>query len=396
MPRKTALLITMLTLGLALLACLPSKPATPGVVKVALAKELDQDNKPLKETTEFFPTETFNCSVKVSGLPKGATLKASWFYGEKLINETPYTTEKAGSGYVGFTLKPEKYWPVGKYRVEIYLGDQLAHKIGFSVVPPEGAITSQVKKVVIARKVDKDQKPVEPATEFFSGETVHCSVNADLGIYSALQARWYHEGKLLEELTTAFVAEENARDTYVDFYVKPSPALATGNYTVEIYLNGELAHTAGFSVKEGEAIPAGMKLYSSEAFSFSILYPSDWEVEESEESVIFTASPDVGLGVFYSENPQGTAQEIAEAITESFKADDPSLETSYSGPYTSHGIDWWEVDMKFKKEDEAISAVLLVTVHGDKVYIILAGAPVEEEEKWLDIFTEMVESFTIK
>ncbi len=396
MLKKYAFLLTALALGVALLACLPVKPATPEVTGVTLAKELARDYKPVKETTEFLPTETFYCSVKVSSLPRGSVVKAAWFYSDELLNETTYTTEKAGSGYIGFSLKPEKYWPIGKYRVEVYLNDEFARKAEFSVVPPEGAIPSRVKKVVMAKEVDENKKPVKVSSVFSPDETIHCSVNADLGIYSRLTARWYYEGRLQENLTTHFVAEENAPDTYVDFYVQPGPALPEGDYSVEIYLDGNLVHKADFTVSEGAAVPAGMELYSSDSLGFSILYPADWDVLEEEDHITFQASPDVLLTVGVLEGAEGKPQDIAEGIAESLKGDYPTLEVSFSGPYSAAGIDWWEVDLSFEEEGKTFSSALLVTLKGDKSYLIITLAPAEEEDKWLAFFVEMVNSFKIK
>jgi|GEM_PF-1170208 len=396
MSKKIALPIAIAALAVTLIACISVKPATPEVKGLTLAKELTADYKPVKETAEFYPTEPFYCSVNVASIKKGDVVKASWFYGEELINETTYTAEKAGSGYIGFNLKPEKYWPIGQYRVKIYLNDQAAGEKTFSVVPPKEAIPSKVKKVVMAREVDEDQRPVELATVFAPDETIHCSVNADLGIYSRLVAKWYREGKLLEDLTTTFVAEKNASDTYVDFYLEPSPALTEGNYTVEIYLDGNLARTVDFSVSKEATAPSNMKPYSSDSLGFSILYPADWEVLEEEDNVKFQGSPAALLAVGVMGNPEGTSQEIAEGVIQSLKEDYPTLEVSYSGPFSSDEIEWWEVDVTFEEEGKKNSSILLVTVRGNKAYVIVTIAPTEEEDLWLSYFVEMVESFKIK
>ncbi len=396
MSKKFSPLIIAAALSVIALACLPAKPATPEVVSVTLAKGLAQDYKPMEETTEFLPTETLYCSVKVSNLSKGAELKAAWFYGEELLNETYYTAEKGGSGYIGFFLEPEGYWPIGKYRVDIYLGDQLAQKAEFSVAPPKEAIPSQVKKVALAKKVDENRRPVETAEVFSISETVHCSVNADLGIYSQLQARWYYENELMEDFTTTFTAEENARDAYVDFYLEPRPALTPGNYRVEIYLDGNLAHTAVFSVVEEEAFPTGIKLYSSESLGFSLLYPSDWEVLEETDRVTFQASPDVLFSVGVVEGVEGELREIAESIAEVLKEDYPDLEVSFSGPYSGPDVEWWEMDMNFTENDREFSSILLLAVESGKAYIVITLAPAEEESHWLNTFAKMIESFKIK
>jgi hypothetical protein len=47
-----------------------------------------------------------------------------------VINETELTT---GSGLVHFTLSNNNLWPTGTYKVELYMGDQLARTLEFEV-----------------------------------------------------------------------------------------------------------------------------------------------------------------------------------------------------------------------------------------------------------------------
>ena len=239
-----SVLLVIAVLGFSILAC--TVGGEPSVDEAVVARSLDDEYKPVEETTEFYPDETFHCSAKVSNLEKEAKVKANWFYGEELVGEYTYTTEEGGSGYVGFYLTPEETWPIGDYKVEVYLEEE-AKTVSFSVVPPEGATPSQVKRAVTCKAVDEEYRPVEPSTIFAPTDVVHCSVNADLGLYSRLVAKWYFEGELLEDFVTTVIIQENISDTYTDFYLEPQ--LTEGDYTVEIYLDGELAKSIDFTVE---------------------------------------------------------------------------------------------------------------------------------------------------
>lgn len=250
--RKSLLsfLLAIAILGFSLLAC--AGGGKPSVDEAVMARSLDDDYKPLEETTEFYPDETFYCSAKVSNLEKGTKVKAKWFYGEEFIDEYTYTTEESGSGYVGFHVTPEETWPIGDYKVEIYLEGELVETLAFSVVPPKGATPSQVKRAITCKAIDEEHRPLEPSTTFAPTDVVHCSVNADLGLYSRLVAKWYFEGQLQEDFITTLVMQENVSDTYIDFYLEPQPQLAEGEYTVETYLDGKLAKGVDFTVERPE------------------------------------------------------------------------------------------------------------------------------------------------
>jgi len=242
-----SVLLVIAVLGFGILAC--TGGGEPSVDEAVTARSLDDEYKPVEETTEFYPDETFYCSAEVSNLEKGAKVKAEWFFGEEFLGEYTYTAEEGGSGYVGFNLTPEETWPMGDYKVEVYLEEELARTVTFSVVPPEGATPSRVIKAVTCKEVDEEYRPVEPSTTFAPTDVVHCSVNADLGLYSQLVAKWYFEGELLEDFVTTLVLQENIADTYAHFYLEPQPELAEGDYTVEIYLDGELAKSVDFTVE---------------------------------------------------------------------------------------------------------------------------------------------------
>jgi hypothetical protein len=111
--------------------------AAPSVDSVTTCKAVDEDYKPIGETTDFYPDETFYCSVAVSNLEAGSAVRAEWFYRDEWLGAYTYTAEKGGSGYIGFNLVPAELWSIGDYAVEIYLEDELIQTISFSVVSPE-------------------------------------------------------------------------------------------------------------------------------------------------------------------------------------------------------------------------------------------------------------------
>ncbi|NOZ06420.1 MAG: hypothetical protein GXP41_08745 [Chloroflexi bacterium] len=254
MSRKHAW-IAILLLILVTLACSIGGGGSPAIGKVAVATALDKDYKAVSTTETYTPTQTFHLSVQVSNLEKGSALLTKWYQGDKLVKEYPYSAEDSGSGYVGFSLTPKETWPIGKYRAEVYLGDELAQTVQFSVVPPDDALPSRVTQVTLARSTDENLTPVDPTITFQEADTVNAVIAGDFGIYSQVRCEWYLNGELSKETITTITMQENASKTAVACTLKPP--LPTGTQQVKIYLDGNVERALDFAVLAGTtgAIP---------------------------------------------------------------------------------------------------------------------------------------------
>ena len=227
----------------------PIASPPPPIVGVTLAQQIDESQKPVQPTNVFEQTDTFFCSVEVFKLEAGSQITAKWYHGEENLDQFTLTTDTAGSGHLGFNLSAEDgMWPIGDYKVEIELNNVPVQVVDFSVKSPDEAIPSRVKSAIMTRSVDDNYKATEPILVFAPTDTIHCSVNADLGIGSQLTAKWYKRGELMEEHLTIVTVQENMSDTYVDFYLAPSNPLAPGPYAIEVLLNGQLTRAIDFTV----------------------------------------------------------------------------------------------------------------------------------------------------
>ena len=224
-------------------------PIASPITGVTLARRLDKSQKPVEPTNVFEQTDTFFCSVEVTSIEAGSQVAARWYYGEESLDQFALTTD-TGSGHLGFNLAAvDGTWPIGNYRVEIAFNDIPAKAAAFSVKTPDEAIPSRAKSAIMTRSVDNDHRATEPSLAFLPTDTIHCSVNADLGLGSQLTAKWYNGGQLMAEYLTTATAKENMSDTYVDFYLAPSNPLAPGPYSIEILLDGQLARAMAFTVQ---------------------------------------------------------------------------------------------------------------------------------------------------
>ncbi len=95
------------------------------------------------QSTTFGPTDIIHASVEVVDALAGTIITAYWLQGEDLFAETTYPLEGGGSGFIDFTLNPDKPFPAGPYALEIYQGEMLVDRIDLLVQDDESVLETQ-------------------------------------------------------------------------------------------------------------------------------------------------------------------------------------------------------------------------------------------------------------
>ncbi len=110
----------------------------PTIESATLAKGSDQ-NEAVDPTSIFAPDDLeLHLVVKVADAVEGTSLKAIWHvvevqdYEPQVIDEVPYTLS-GGENVADFTLTNGQPWPVGKYKVDLYLNDNLVQTLEYEV-----------------------------------------------------------------------------------------------------------------------------------------------------------------------------------------------------------------------------------------------------------------------
>jgi hypothetical protein len=142
MGRVPSLVLTLTILWLSV-ACQPRALPTPDeplsstpsleVLEIVTSRGIGGDYVPIDITSQFSPTDTFYCAVRVAGAERNAEIVARWYFGDALISETPYATETTGTGYVAFELTNQQPWPEGLYRVEVLSAGVVMRAVEFRV-----------------------------------------------------------------------------------------------------------------------------------------------------------------------------------------------------------------------------------------------------------------------
>ena len=125
------------TLLIATMICASTTQAGNPKVEAAIAK--DKDTKPATTFPADIPK--LYAFFRSKGTEKGDILRGVWIAEDvgdaapkqTKIDEATLTADE-NDFYGAFSLtKPTKGWPAGKYKVEIYLGDELATTAKFSI-----------------------------------------------------------------------------------------------------------------------------------------------------------------------------------------------------------------------------------------------------------------------
>ena len=129
---KLPMLLALTVLVLSALAC-EFSASTANISDAWMS--IDEDGA--ERVTTFAQDAVFYAQVDLQNAPDDTALKAVWMAVEAqdtepnfVINETEFIT---GSGLVHFTLSNDNLWPIGKYKVDIYMNEELVQTLEFEV-----------------------------------------------------------------------------------------------------------------------------------------------------------------------------------------------------------------------------------------------------------------------
>ena len=136
MKNKFVVLLAVLSLVASSLACAALNTEL-GISNLRMAFDQSGDNV----TSTFSPTDIFYAVADLANAPQGTKLEAKWVAVDaadtdpnlEFQAQTLDITEETFTGEIYFQLSNDAPWPVGQYRVDIYLNDALAQSVEFGV-----------------------------------------------------------------------------------------------------------------------------------------------------------------------------------------------------------------------------------------------------------------------
>ena len=140
MKKKLPVLLAFLALFIASLAC---SLVTGGSAEMSLENlhmAFDKDGS--SPTTEFSSSDIFYVVGDLQNAPAGTVVEAKWlavqiegYESGELIYEQAIAdfTDESFTGTIYFQLSNDAGWPVGEYKVDIYVDGAFAQSVSFSV-----------------------------------------------------------------------------------------------------------------------------------------------------------------------------------------------------------------------------------------------------------------------
>ena len=126
-----SILFLLLAIVFLLAACAP----TPKVSNFYMAK----DDQGVNKTAVFAPTDAFNLFFNINGVPSGTPFEARW-YVLNVAGKDPNTPFQVmvqnydgSSTALRFHLSNNGNWPIGQYRVDVYMLGNSVGQVQFSV-----------------------------------------------------------------------------------------------------------------------------------------------------------------------------------------------------------------------------------------------------------------------
>jgi hypothetical protein len=117
--------------------------STANITQATLAKDVKPDSLEPIDPTTTFPVDqpVIHLVVNVANAPSDTKVKAAWTAVEvgdvapanTQIAEVTVTLDTSGTAHFTLSIPDTGAWPVGKYKVDVYLNDKLDRTLEYSV-----------------------------------------------------------------------------------------------------------------------------------------------------------------------------------------------------------------------------------------------------------------------
>jgi hypothetical protein len=404
----------------------------PAITSITSCKSVDADQKCEGQTDVFDGTETVYVSAQGANLSEGNRVTARWFQGTDQVHEFSLELDKAGSGYISFSLEPVGSLPPGNYAAQVFLNDSLAQTANFQVegepvaepaptdtpteaeptpteVPVvEAAPEAAVESITTCNSIDGEQQCVGQTTAFAPQEIMYASVEVvDAPAGLVVKARWYHGPDLVDEFP--FTVDEGGSG-FIAFNLSPDEAFLPGEYGVEIYANDTLVERIELLV-EGEEDGADADspqesgaewlTLDSDNWRLTVDHPAAWAVEDGEESLAIIGD---GKTLFYllaygTELPaEEENQNAIESVLDNLAAEFEDFQATDIEPFNVGGLPGLTSDYAYtdRDGDYLFGSVIVATSDAANTYIIYIESLDDDYEIALNEFNGMLQSLVFK
>jgi len=223
--RFVSFVAIILALTFSILACQVSF-STAKVENLRMARD-EEGNQP---TTQFDPQDIFYLVGELANAPDDTRLKAVWIAvdveGVAANSEIQTYETTSGSGKFWVRLSRDAGpWPAGKYKVDLYLNDELNQSLAFEVKASEVSLPSPAPTEVAPAPPSEaaglsnihtslDEADARPSSQFAQADTIYTHFNLDApqgsaqinGTLTAVSAEGVEPETVFTELNESFPA----------------------------------------------------------------------------------------------------------------------------------------------------------------------------------------------
>lgn len=212
-------------------------------------------------TTAFSQNDVFNLLVTLSNAPDDTVTKAVWYAADAEGLQKDYKIDEAeftsGDQQVTFDLSNDQPWPVGKYKVELFLNDKLNQTLEFSV-EASPAVEANGAGAFDAYMVSDAGGNTVATDTYMPDETFYLVVDLSHMPANALsKAIWYAVNATGITPNSQIEVSEYTGNGEITFNLSNNNPWPAGTYAVEIYVNNVFERTVQFNVADGAAPASG-------------------------------------------------------------------------------------------------------------------------------------------
>ncbi len=233
----------------------PEVVLTPKLTETAMASEIDPSTKKALVLTDRFQTDTpvIYATALLIDAPENTKVTATWTYtadNTKIASVDVLSTQV--SQYISFSLsRPDNGFPVGGYQVDLAINGELSETLRFSVEAPVVVLTPQLSEGAMASEINPDTLVAVTTTDRFAPDIAVIYATAiltDAPVGTRITATWIYVTESYTIGSVDLFSDETSQA--IMFYMnRPEEGFPTGQYKVELAIDGQLAITLDFTVE---------------------------------------------------------------------------------------------------------------------------------------------------
>ncbi|MBN1581595.1 MAG: hypothetical protein JXA89_12900 [Anaerolineae bacterium] len=272
-------------------------------------------------------------------------------------------------------------------------------------IPPTATPVPEAKPEVVSislcRGLTDDDRPFAETNTFSELDPFALSIQvANMKTQNIVAARWYQQ-----DTAIGLTERDNVvGDTFIGLVLEPQGKWVTGDYKVEVSLDGDLVDSYDFAVIGMAGLPSSapgkgggesgtLDSYTNDTLGFSIDYPESWQIDEGDSSVQFTHPQGIATAlVSVNAAPKNSSEQEAEMVFERLSQNLPDVQKNTS---QAQEDGWHGIVFGYKKDGSDVVGVLFSKVIGARGYTILFLAMQADWDTVVPAFEKMWVSFEV-